>query len=59
MRFWMIEFCFICDYSKSSQVCTDSGIGHDLDMAMDSDQEELEDRSEESDYYAGAYAQER
>ena len=54
-----MQFYFICDCSKSSQVCADSGIGHDLDMVMDSDQEDLEDRSEESDYYAGAYAQER
>ena len=46
-------------YSKSSQVGADSGIGHDLDMMMDSDEEE--DRSLTDDYHemGGAYAHER
>ncbi len=52
--------CFLF-FSKSSQVGADSGIGHDLGMTMDSDHEEddIDDRSEESEYYDGAYAQER
>lgn len=45
--------------SKSSQCGADSGIGHDLDMMMDSDEEE--DRSLTDDYHemGGAYAHER